>query len=166
MTTTIQTQTQMLFVKMALMGWDTQVKRATNLFINTLTEEQLMKEIAPGRNRGIYLMGHLLAVSDALFPLFGLGERLHPELDEAFLSKPDRSGLPIPSIDELRRYWDEVHIKLSEKINTLSTEEWFQRHSAVSEEDFAREPHRNKLNVLLGRTSHMSYHIGQAVLLK
>ena len=164
MTTTIQTQT--LFVKMALMGWDSQVKRATALFNTTLSEEQLLKEIAPGRNRGVYLMGHLLAVSDALFTLFGLGERLHPELDEAFLSKADRSGLPIPAINELRQYWDEVHTKLSIHFNNLSTEEWFQRHTAVSEEDFAKEPHRNKLNVLLGRTSHMAYHIGQVILLK
>lgn len=41
-----------------------------------------------------------------------------------------------------------------------------QKHSAVSEEDFAKEPHRNKLNLLLNRTNHLSYHHGQLVFLK
>jgi len=38
------------------------------------------------------------------------------------------------------------------------------RHTAVSEEDFEREPHRNRFTVLLGRTTHLAYHLGQATL--
>ncbi len=38
--------------------------------------------------------------------------------------------------------------------------------AAVTAEDFAREPHRNKLNIVLNRTGHVSYHLGQLVLLK
>jgi hypothetical protein len=34
----------------------------------------------------------------------------------------------------------------------------------VSEEDFEREPHRNRFTVLLGRTAHLAYHVGQATL--
>ena len=33
-------------------------------------------------------------------------------------------------------------------------------------EDFIKEPHRNKLNVLLTRTTHLAYHAGQLALLK
>jgi len=40
-------------------------------------------------------------------------------------------------------------------------DEWFAKHSAVSAEDFAKEPHRNKLNILVNRTNHHSYHLGQ-----
>jgi len=36
---------------------------------------------------------------------------------------------------------------------------------AVSDEDFSKEPHRNKLNVIINRTNHMSYHLGQLILL-
>ena len=154
-----------LFVKMALQSWESQVKRAGNL-LNTLSDEQLLREIAPGRNRGIYLFGHLIAVHDAMLTLFGLGERLHPELDEAFLSNPDRSGKEVPSLSELRQYWPELHTRLQEHFDTLSPEQWLQRHTAVSEADFEKEPHRNKLNVLLSRTSHLAYHLGQLVLLK
>ena len=35
-------------------------------------------------------MGHLTAVHDRLLPMLGLGERLHPELDDDFLINADR----------------------------------------------------------------------------
>jgi len=158
-------QNQPLFVKMGLATWEGQLKRTTNL-LNTLTDEQLSKEIAPGRNTGIYLTGHLIAIHDAMVPLFGLGERLHAELDEAFVSSPDRSGKQMPTLSQLREYWKEVHERLGVKLAGLSEEQWFQRHNAVSEEDFQKEPHRNKLNVLLNRTNHLASHLGQLVLLK
>jgi len=158
-------QNQSLFVKMGLLTWEGQLKRVTNLF-NSLTDEQLSKEIAPGRNTGIYLMGHLIAVHDGLLPLFGLGEKLHPELEEVFISSPDRSGKPTPTLPQLRAYWAEVHNYLEERFASLSEEQWLQRHNSVSEEDFLKEPHRNKLNVLIGRATHIAYHLGQLVLLK
>jgi len=154
-----------LFVKMALIAWEGQVKRAGTLF-NTLTDEQLLLEVTPGGNRGIYLLGHLTASNDALLTLLGLGERLHPELDNAFLSNPDKSGIIMPSITELRQYWSEVHARLAEHFQALTPEQWFQRHNSMTDEDLQKEPHRNKLSVLLSRTSHIAYHLGQEVLVK
>ena len=158
-------QDQPLFVKMGLLTWEGQLKRATNL-LNTLRDDQLSKEIAPGRNTGTYVVGHLIAVHDALLPLFGLGEKLHPELEEIFITSPDRSGKPTPALSQLREYWKEVHQHLGAKLAGLSEKEWFQRHLSVSEEDFQKEPHRNKPNVLLNRATHVGYHLGQLVLLK
>lgn len=158
-------QNQSLFVKMSLLTWEGQLKRATNL-LNTFTDEQLSKEIAPGRNTGAYVVGHLIAVHDSILPLFGLGAKLHPELEELFITSPDKSGKPAPTLSQLREYWKEVHQHLGEKLAGLSEEQWFQRHNSVSEEDFLKEPHRNKLNVLLNRATHLGYHLGQLVLLK
>jgi hypothetical protein len=154
-----------LFVKMALIAWEGQVKRAGTLF-NTLTDEQLLLEVTPGGNRGIYLLGHLVAVNDAMLSLLGLGERLHPELDNAFITNPDKSGIIMPSIAELRQYWSEVHARLADRFQSLTPEQWFQRHTAMTDEDLQKEPHRNKLSVLLSRTSHIAYHLGQEVLVK
>ena len=39
------------FIKMVLDAWHTQINQADDLF-NSLSDEQLMQEIAPGRNRG------------------------------------------------------------------------------------------------------------------
>ena len=50
--------------------------------LEDLTDEQLQQQVAPGKNRVFYLLGHLTAMHDRMFPLLGLGERLHPELDD------------------------------------------------------------------------------------
>ena len=47
--------------------------------IAPLTDEQLQQQVAPGRNRLLYLVGHLTAVHDRMFSLLDLGERLHPD---------------------------------------------------------------------------------------
>jgi hypothetical protein len=156
---------QSLFVKMAQLNWERPLKRCTEL-LNTLSDEQLSQEIAPGRNTGAYLAGHLIAVHDGLLPLFGLGEKLHPELAEIYITSPDRSGKATPSIPQLRAYWKEVHEHLEQKLASLTDEQWFQRHMDVSEEDFQKEPHRNRLNVLISRSLHIEYHRGQLILLK
>ena len=149
-----------VFIKMALSAWDTYNTRLNKL-IDTLSDEQLTAETAPGRNTGIYLFGHLIAVSDGLFPILGFGERLYPKLDKIFLETPDKSGLEMPSINELKEYWKKVNAKLTDHIIRVPADEWFTRHNNVSEADFANEPHRNKLNIIINRTNHTSYHLGQ-----
>ncbi len=155
---------QDFFVTLVLTAWNSQLKRTTKLF-EGLSNAQLAAEIAPGRNTGTYLLGHLTAVNDYLFPILGLGERLHPELEATFLTNPDKSGLIQPPVADLRAYWREVNEQLSARFGELSAEDWFGRHTTVSEADFAREPQRNKLNVVINRSNHLSYHVGQLVLL-
>ena len=65
-------------VKILLNSWTTQVTRITDL-VASLSESDLQKEIAPGKNTGIYILGHLVAVHDALLPLLGFGARLYPK---------------------------------------------------------------------------------------
>lgn len=160
------TTTQLnLVVKMAISAWESQNKQLNNL-LEALTDEQLQKEIAPGRNTGVYLLGHLIAVSDALLPLLGFSDRLYPELDEVFIKNPDKSGFAMPTVNELKEKLQAVNAKLATVFDTTDVDEWLDRHTAVSAEDFAKEPHRNKLNVLMNRTAHMANHLGQMLLLK
>jgi len=83
-----------------------------------------------------------------------------------FLKLADKTTDQIPTIPELRSYWMKQCEILQEKINQLNAEQWFEKHTAVSSEDFIKEPHRNKLNIIITRTSHLQYHIGQLRLLK
>ena len=154
---------QKLSVQVAINSWRLVLER-TNKIFSDLTEDELLKEVAPGRNRLIYLWGHLTAIHDAMFPILGLGARLRPELDAIFVSSPDKTGAQLPPAGELRKYWDEVNATLLAQFTTLSADEWLQRHYAVSEEDYAKDPTRNRLAVLLSRTNHMSYHLGQMTL--
>lgn len=149
---------------MALQSWDIQISRASKVF-DSLNDEQLWEEVAPGRNRGVYLLGHLIVVNDGLFKIFGLGERLHADWDEAFLRNPDKSGLDFPTTAVLRQAWTDVHEKLSKHFQKISADSWFLRHQSMTDEDFAKEPSRNKLSVLLNRTAHTAYHLGQVALI-
>src|SRR5260370_8060353 len=75
----------------ALRAWKFNEERIENFF-RPLSEEQLQQEIMPGRNRLIYLWGHIAAVNDAFFPLFGLGPKRYPDLHTMFLKNPDPTG--------------------------------------------------------------------------
>jgi hypothetical protein len=151
------------YVALGLKVWKTQIGRADKLF-GSLSSEEVLREIAPGRNRLLYLWGHLTAIHDAMLPLLELGERLHPELDAAFVTNPDKSRPDIPSHEQVRRGWNVVNAGLWKGFEKMSWSDWLQRHSAVSEEDFAKDPSRNRFAILLSRTNHLSYHLGQAVL--
>lgn len=154
-----------LLTNTALNSWKLVVGRVDQA-IAPLTDEQLQRQIAPGKNRLLYLVGHLTVTHDRMFPLLGLGERLHPELDQAYVANPDRA-LPDPvSASDLKRAWSEVNSKLTAAFEALTPKEWLQKHGAVSDEDFAKDPTRNRLAVLLSRTSHAAYHGGQAILAK
>jgi hypothetical protein len=81
-----------------------------------------------------------------------------------FISNPDKSVPLTVSGQSLKASWQEIHEKLWEGFSKFSAADWTQRHTAVSQEDFEREPHRNRFAVLLGRTAHLAYHLGQATL--
>jgi len=151
------------FAAVALNTWRAGIERADKLF-SGLTDDQLLQQIAPGKNRLIYLLGHLTAVHDAMLPLLAFGPRLYPEFDAPFITNPDKERSATPSSPEVRRAWNEVNGKLSESFASLRPKQWLEKHTAVSDADFVKEPLRNRLAVLLSRTNHLAYHLGQAVL--
>ena len=155
----------MIQIRMIIDSWSSTVKRTDTLF-EKLTDEELLNEVAPNRNRGIYLLGHLAAVHDMMLPLLNFGESLYSELKTTFIGTPDNPEVQNFSITELRQYWTAINAELQKNFDKLTVEEWLEKHNSVSEEDFAKEPHRNKLNVVLGRTKHMDYHLGQLAFLK
>jgi hypothetical protein len=157
--------TTQTMVKMTFDRWYALIKQFDRA-LDSLTDEQLQHEIAPGKNRGIYLLGHLIAVHDDMIILLDLGDKLYPELQEPFIKSPDKVVAELPSVATLRSNWKKQNEVLNQKFAGLQPEEWFQKHTAVSAEDFAKEPHRNKLNIIVTRTSHLAYHLGQFILIK
>jgi hypothetical protein len=149
-----------LMVKVALASWKLTVARTDKAF-SGMIDEQFYRELAPGRNRPVYLLGHLTAVHDAMLTILGLGDRLHPELDPIFLESPDRSVDPLPAIADLKADWEHVNAVLLERFSLLTPEEWLQRHTAMTDEEYAKDPTRNRLGVLLNRTGHTAFHLGQ-----
>ena len=157
--------TEALFVGTALKSWEQWISRAGKFF-DSLTDEQMLTEIAPGKNRPVYLLGHLVAVNDAMIPQLRLGEAHYEALREPFLVQPDSATAALPPIAELRKNWKDLNLRLAGLFEKLTPAEWLERHSTVSEEDFAKEPHRNRLAILFSRNNHASYHLGQLMLAK
>ena len=146
-------------------SWRLVVGRLDERFTQ-LDDEQLQKPIAPNKNRLFYLLGHLTAVHDRMLPMLGIGERLHPELDEAYLTNPDRTIADPLSASELKRAWSEVNAAITSAVEGFSVDDWLRKHTAVSDEDFSTNPTRNRLAVFLNRTNHTSFHTGQIALAK
>src|SRR5580692_6005701 len=140
-----------VLIQTALSSWEQVIKRVGTLCLSC-SEEQLLVEVAPGKNRISYLWGHLTAIHDAMFSALRLGERLHPELDAVFITQPDRST-PLPTSAEISKCWEGVHTELVSRLTALSPSEWLERHGNVSAEEFELNPARNRLAVLLSRTN-------------
>src|SRR5260370_40118071 len=96
--------TEQLTVTIILASWKNTMGRANKVF-SELTERQFLQEGAPGRNRILYLLGHLTAVHDGLHKILGLWEHLHPELEATFVSKPCKEIETLPAIYELAKNW-------------------------------------------------------------
>ncbi|RZK06562.1 MAG: DinB family protein [Flavobacterium sp.] len=105
------------------------------------------------------------ALNDLMLPLLDMGDKIHPEFTKTFIDEPDKAVAEIPSAQELRNIWSEQYKMLSKKFEALQPEAWFEKHTSVSAEDFAKEPHRNKLNIMITRTTHLAYHTGQIILI-
>ena len=155
----------MILTQMIIDSWNSTVKRTSALF-DRLSEEEMLEEIVPNRNRGIYLLGHLTAVHDLMLPLLNFREPMYPELKNSFIGTPDNTDEQPFSVADLRQKWTMVNDELNKHFGSLTPEEWLQKHISVTDEDFAKEPHRNRLNIVLSRTNHLSYHLGQLTLLK
>jgi hypothetical protein len=152
-----------ILTKTVLNSWKSVNHRYSEV-ISQISEEDLKKEIAPGRNRVLYIVGHVTATNDRLFTLLGIGERKYRDLDSVYIDQPDGAAdVPIvPSA--LKAASEDVAWWLTEALERLRPENWLEKHTAVSDEDFAKDPSRNRLAVVLSRTNHMSYHLGQIML--
>ena len=101
-----------------------------------------------------------------MLPLLGIGERLHPELDEAYLTNPDQTISDPLSAADLQKAWSEVNAAITSAVEKFSVDDWLKKHTAVSDEDFSKNHTRNRLAVFLNRTNHASFHTGQIALTK
>lgn len=149
--------------KTVLNSWKS-VNHRFNEVISQFSEEDLKKEIAPGRNRVLYIVGHVTATNDRLFALLGIGERKYRDLDSAYIDQPDGAADDPIVPSALRAASEDVARCITEALERFSPENWLEKHTAVSDEDFAKDPGRNRLAVVLSRTNHMSYHLGQIML--
>jgi hypothetical protein len=164
-TTHDQNSAAALSIKTVLHTWAQQNKAVTSFF-HKYEEGDYEQEVAPGRNKAIDLLGHLIVTNDGLLPLLGFGDRLYPELENLFVPNTEWVYPDAPALAVLQQKWEQLNAVLTGHFEALPADAWLERHTRVSEEDFAKDQMRNKLTVLLSRTIHMGYHLGQLAFLK
>jgi uncharacterized damage-inducible protein DinB len=150
----------MTTLEICLLQWDAYNRRMQKA-LDTISEESFYKPIVKDGNSPSWLMGHLADTDDALLELFGIRQRIFPELATIYHHERGTNQSGHLSKAELLNKWIVIVSELDRAFKRMSEKEWHARHMAVSEEDFKKEPHRNKLNVMLSRVTHKASHLGQ-----
>lgn len=150
----------MTILQICLLQWDTYNRRMLKS-LDTLTDEKFNQSIVADGNSPSWIFGHLVDTDDALIELFGIGKRHYPELAEIYHHKGGTNHQHHLTKKELTAQWKEITSTLDRAFKSWSESDWLARHNAVSEEDFKKEPQRNRLNVMLARVSHKASHLGQ-----
>ena len=150
-------------IEICLLQWTT-YNNMMQKMINTISEQNFNTPITLNGNSPSWLFGHLVDTDDKLFELFGIRARLFPELGKIYHHERGTNQIGHLSKEKLIEKWKAVSAELDQAFKSWSESDWMSRHTAVSEEDFKKEPHRNRLNVMLSRVAHKASHLGQVAM--
>lgn len=143
-----------------LLQWDVYNNRMEKV-LKTINHETFNTPIIANGNSPSWIIGHLADTDDKLLELFGIRQRMFPELSTIYHHDKATNQRGHLSKQEIQEKWQAIIAELNRAFKTWNENEWLSRHTAVKEEDFKKEPHRNKLNVMLSRVSHKASHLGQ-----
>jgi len=129
--------------------------------IDPLTDDELNMEIAPGKNHGVWILGHLITSDDDFSVFMEKGDLLFPEYFEIFGQGSKLQPVEnYPPVSLLREQWKSV-VEKNRKIYTeLSDEELNEPHGRMQnppEEDFFK----TKQRIIYFWQLHQMYHAGQ-----
>ena len=86
---------------------------------------------------------------------------MFPELEKIYHHERGTNQTGHLSKEDLNTKWKAITAELDNAFKSWSESDWLSKHAAVTEDDFKKEPQRNKLNVLLSRVAHKASHLGQ-----
>ena len=153
----------MTTLDICLIQWEAN-NRSMQKVLDTISDENFDKPVVPGGNSPSWLLGHLADTDDALLELFSIRDRMFPELAKIYNHERGVNQRGHLSKQQLASKWKAILAVLDATFKSMSESDWHGRHTAVSEEDFKKQPHRNKLNVMLSRVTHKASHLGQIAL--
>lgn len=133
-------------------------------YIDALSDEDLKMELSPGKNHGVWILGHMIVSDDDFSVYMGKGELLYPRWSEKLGQRsklmPPENYPPVP---ELREMWKKVCEKNFKIYETITDEELPQHHALykASEPDYFKTKDR----VIMSWQLHQMYHAGQLAVL-
>ena len=135
-----------------------------DMYLDELTDEELRSEIIPGKNHGVWILGHLVASDDTLSEYLGYGPQLFPDSQAYAQTKP---LIPVDECKHpriLREEWKKVCEKNEANYRKLTDAELDQPHALIQgnpEDDYFK----TKQGVIINWTLHQVHHAGQLALL-
>ncbi|MBS1493433.1 MAG: DinB family protein [Bacteroidetes bacterium] len=127
--------------------------------INSLSDEDLRKEINPGKNHGVWLLGHLITCEDDFALFMGKGEITYMDYHNMFAENTKLQSVDnYPPVSEMRNKWKEM-VEKNKKIYAELTDAELNEPQAqlTGENDFCK----TKEDVASHWQVHLMYHTGQ-----
>ncbi|MBS1517152.1 MAG: DinB family protein [Bacteroidetes bacterium] len=128
--------------------------------LNGLDDADFKHELSPGKNNGVWLLGHLVVCDDDFSLYMGKGDILYPDYVDLFgqgtkVMPPEK----YPPVKELREGWKKVCEKNYRIYSNIRDEELKEPHALVKniEEDYFK----TKENIIMHWQLHQMYHAGQ-----
>jgi uncharacterized damage-inducible protein DinB len=136
-----------------MVGW-------INETMGGLSDEDFKTELSPGKNHGVWILGHMIVCDDDFSLYMGKGELLYPEFAETF--GQSSKILPVedyPPVAELKGWWNKVCLKNKKIYSELKDSEFDEPHALVT--DFEKDFFKTKGRVVMAWQLHQMYHNGQ-----
>ncbi|MDZ4713123.1 MAG: DinB family protein [bacterium] len=132
--------------------------------INALTDDEYRMELSPGRNHGVWLLGHLIVSDDDLSTFLGKGPLLYPQYAEMFGQK-SKLSVPenYPAVSVLKECWEKVCEKNKKIYSGLTDNELNEPHALI--ENIQTDYFKTKDRVIIAWHFHQLYHTGQLAVL-
>ena len=127
--------------------------------ISSLSDDDLKKEVSPGKNHGVWLLGHLITCEDDFALFMGKGEITYPDYHDMFAEETKPLSFDnYPPINEMRTKWKEMLEKNKKIYSELKDSELQEPHAQrKGENDFCK----TKEDVAVHWQLHLMYHVGQ-----
>lgn len=136
-----------------------------NMYLHAIKDDELLIEIVPGRNHGVWILGHLIASDDDLSLYITKEPILFPELQEFFKQGSTLQEIEkYPPIPDLREKWKKVCEKNENVFNQL-TDEMLDEYHEMIKGDPEQDYFKTKEVVLINWTFHQIHMAGQLALL-
>lgn len=140
--------------------WKMLIKDWVNLTLSLIKEEDLKLEVSPGKNHGVFILGHLVTSDDDFSVYMGKGDLLFPDYQKMFgtgakLLPPDQ----YPTATEILEKWKAVCEKNEKIYKEFKDSELSEYHALCN--DPGKDFFKTKERVIQAWQLHLAYHAGQ-----
>ncbi|MEO8209783.1 MAG: DinB family protein [bacterium] len=133
--------------------------------INSLSDEDFKMELSPGKNTGVWILGHLVVSDDDLSTFLGKGKLLFPEYVKLFGQGTKVQPVEnYPDVAALKKSWKQVSERNKIIYSELTDKELNEPHAMI--EDFEKDYFKTKERVIMAWQLHQVYHTGQLAIIK